>query len=51
MPKTEKFMQTLTSDVYKELVQIAKERGLTIQELLRAVIIPDWLRENARKAK
>jgi len=25
----------------------AKERGVTVQELLRAVIIPDWLEHTA----
>ena len=38
-----KFMQTLDEYVYKELEKLAKKRGITIQELIRAVILPEWL--------
>ncbi|OLB47289.1 hypothetical protein AUH73_03755 [archaeon 13_1_40CM_4_53_4] len=38
-----KFMQTVERDVYRKLRDIAKERGVTVQELLRAVILPDWM--------
>jgi len=38
-----KFMQTLDDEIYEKLSKIAKERGLTVQELIRAVIIPFWL--------
>lgn len=41
-----KFMQTLDSAVYEKLQKIARERGITIQELIRAVIIPEWLKQN-----
>jgi len=27
---------------------IAKERGVTMQELMRAVIIPEWLKKNSK---
>ena len=40
-----KFMQTLDDSVYQKLKEIAKQRGITIQELIRAVIIPDWLKD------
>jgi predicted DNA-binding ribbon-helix-helix protein len=40
-----KFMQTLDEEIYNKLQQIANNRGITIQELIRAVIIPDWLKE------
>jgi hypothetical protein len=40
-----KFMQTLDEEIYNKLQQIASNRGITIQELIRAVIIPDWLKE------
>jgi len=42
--KMPKFMQTLDSAIYKKLLKIAKERGTTVQELIRAVIIPEWFR-------
>jgi len=38
-----KFMQTLDDEIYRKLEQIAKQRGITVQELIRAIIIPDWL--------
>jgi len=38
-----KFVQTLDDEIYKRLEQIAKQRGITVQELIRAVIIPDWM--------
>ena len=40
-----KFMQTLDEELYKQLQEIANERGITIQELIKAVIIPDWLKQ------
>jgi len=43
-----KFMQTLEKEVYMELKAVAKERGVTVQEFLRAVIVPDWMRTNGR---
>ena len=44
----DKFMQTLEKEVYMELKAMAKERGVTVQEFLRAVIVPDWMRTNGR---
>ena len=40
-----KFMQSLDPQVYTQLTKIAKERGITMQELIRAVIVPDWMRK------
>lgn len=42
-------MQTLDEEIYNQLQEIANNRGITIQELIRAVIIPDWLREMRKK--
>lgn len=42
-PSEGKFMQSLDDDIFKELSQIAKEKGISVQELIRAVIIPEWL--------
>ena len=39
-----KFMQSLDPVVYAELEKIARERGITIQELMRAVVVPEWFR-------
>ncbi len=43
-----KYMQTLDSHVYSELKRLAKERGINVQELVRAVIVPDWMRTNRK---
>jgi len=39
-----KFMQTVEETVYEELKRLAQERGITLQELLRAIIIPEWVK-------
>ena len=44
-----KFMQTLETQTYHAIMKEASQRGATVQELLRAVIIPEWLSENRRK--
>ena len=43
-----KFMQSLDKNVHAELKRMAKERGITVQEFLRAVVVPDWLHANNR---
>jgi hypothetical protein len=43
-----KFMQMLDSQTYRVLQKEASSRGASIQELLRTVIIPDWLMENRK---
>ncbi|HEY4657533.1 MAG TPA: hypothetical protein VIH34_03505, partial [Candidatus Bathyarchaeia archaeon] len=49
---TRKFMQTLDSKLYSELEKVARKRGITVQQLLRAVIVPDWFRdENPEKSR
>ena len=44
-------MMTVRWDVYKVLEQEAELREVSVQELLRAVILPDWTKRNARLAK
>jgi hypothetical protein len=44
-----KFMQSLDPQVYAELRKIAKDRGITMQELIRAVIVPDWMTKDESK--
>ena len=46
-----KFMQMLDSQTYRVLEKEARYRGASIQELLRTVIIPDWLTENRKREK
>jgi len=38
-----KFMQTFDRPVLRDLKKRAKKRGIILQELLRAVVIPEWL--------
>jgi len=38
-------MQSLDPEIYAQLRKMAKERGITMQELIRAVIVPDWMRK------
>ncbi len=41
-----KVMVAFGQQTFDLLDSEAKERGVTVQELLRAVIIPDWFRSN-----
>lgn len=41
--KTRKFMQTLDQRHYHELERIARKRGITVQQLIRAVIVPEYI--------
>jgi hypothetical protein len=36
-------MQTVGDEMFKELEEIADEKGIRVQTLLRAVIIPEWV--------
>ncbi|HEY4657544.1 MAG TPA: hypothetical protein VIH34_03565 [Candidatus Bathyarchaeia archaeon] len=44
-----KFMQTLNDQVHRELSTLAQQRGITVQGLIRAVIVPEWV--NSRENK
>ena len=48
-----KFLQSLETPILRKLNRSAKRRGIVhVQELLRAVIIPEWLvDQKAHKAK
>ena len=39
-----KFMQSVHQGVYEQLERMAKERGISVQELVRAVVVPEWMR-------
>lgn len=41
-----KFMLSLRDENFKLLMTEAADRGITVQELIRAVIIPDWVKIN-----
>ena len=41
-----KFMLSLRDENYNLLTNEAEDRGITVQELIRAVIIPDWVKIN-----
>lgn len=40
-------MLSFNSQVFQELEREALERGVSVQELVRAVIIPDWFKMQA----
>lgn len=42
MAKT-KFMQTLEPEAFRAMKKLAKKRGIPLQEMIRAVVIPEWL--------
>jgi predicted DNA-binding ribbon-helix-helix protein len=44
-------MQTLNDNMFKELEKMAKQRGITVQELIRAVILPEWLTKEEEHGK
>jgi len=46
-----KFMQTLSPTVYGFLREEARRRGISVQQLLRAIIIPEWLEELEKDRK
>jgi hypothetical protein len=43
MKNMAKFIMSLGDDMFAVLENRAKMRGISIQELLRAIIIPDWV--------
>lgn len=50
--RTRKFMQTLDIRLFTELEKVAKSRGITVQQLLRAVVVPEWFKqENPERSK
>jgi len=41
-----KIMLSVAEETFLTMLTLAKKRGISIQELLRAVIVPEWVREN-----
>ena len=42
-------MQTVDTEIHSELKNMARSRGVSVQELLRAVIVPDWMKQSTEK--
>ena len=43
-----KIMLSLAEETFFAVSSQAKKRGISVQELLRAVIVPEWVKENLR---
>src|SRR4029077_2707973 len=43
-PSMPKFMQSLGADTYQRLAEEARLRVVTVQSLIRTIIVPDWLK-------
>lgn len=41
-----KFIMSIGDEAFKLLSSEADNRDVTIQQLLRAVVVPEWIREN-----
>jgi hypothetical protein len=45
------YIQTLSDQIYAELSRIAEKKGIGVQELIRAIIIPDWIHVQERRTR
>ena len=45
-----KFMQSLGPETYQRLAIEAKMRDVTVQSLIRTIIVPDWIRKTSATA-
>lgn len=43
-----KIMLSMAEETFLTVSYQAKKRGISVQELLRAVIVPEWVKENLR---
>jgi hypothetical protein len=43
-----KILQTYDDKIFQLLEEEAKKRGVTVQELVRSVIVPDWLKKEGQ---
>ena len=41
-----KFLQSIDDSIFEKLDRHAAKKGITVQELIRAVIVPNWLEKN-----
>ncbi|PIW33441.1 MAG: hypothetical protein COW27_00620 [Nitrosopumilales archaeon CG15_BIG_FIL_POST_REV_8_21_14_020_37_12] len=44
--KTTKFFMTVDNSIYQKIKKLASKRGITTQEFIRAIIIPEWIDGN-----
>lgn len=44
-----KFMQSLSKETYDKLLEIARKKGIKIQELIRVIVIPEWFEQKEKK--
>jgi len=42
-----KFIMSIGENAYDILSNEAKNRDVTVQQLLRAVVVPDWIKQNS----
>ena len=42
-------MQSLGDSAYTKLRKVAADRDITVQELIRAIVIPDWLKMDEKQ--
>ncbi len=41
-----KFMLSIREEAFQVISGEARERGVSVQELLRAVVLPEWVKDN-----
>jgi hypothetical protein len=46
-----KFMQVLDRSIFLRLKDLSRNRGVTVQELIRVLVIPDWMRRFEEESK
>ena len=46
-----KFMQVLDRGIFLRLKDLARIRGVTVQELIRVLVIPDWMRRSEEESR
>jgi hypothetical protein len=46
-----KFMQVLDRTIFLRLKDMARVRGVTVQELIRVLVIPDWMRRSEEEGR
>ncbi len=46
-----KFMQVLDKSIFLRLKDFSKNRGVTVQELIRVLVIPEWMRQFEEESK
>lgn len=49
--KSVKFMQVLDDRIFSRVEAAAELKGLTVQELIRGIMIPAWLQKNGLQPK